>query len=302
MPVAAPPRVSPTAGMGGCPVRITRSPKWTFSSAGELLVLAHKQPPRAPDQPDDHPRDGQDDEGPGADPGPPFEACGPPRGVASPGGCVPTTRFSTLLRTHWRETYVPAVTRAMRRSVRRSVPDRPGRGRIVRAAARAGDGPVHYGPRMAESADRSGDRARHDEGSAAPFRLWAGAGLIALGLIVAGCGQGSAARSDAPATTASANAGDDPAAFCDLVAAHADTPEAFVGSPEHVADLGRLAAVAPAAVLAQVEAVRAYVSSGAVDPTKPDSQNIANWPTAVQSATADLSSYTASTCGVHVPG
>jgi hypothetical protein len=44
------------------------------------------------------------------------------------------------------------------------------------------------------------------------------------------------------------------------------------------------------------------VSSGAVDPTKPDSQNIANWPTAVQSATADLSSYTASTCGVHVPG
>ena len=44
------------------------------------------------------------------------------------------------------------------------------------------------------------------------------------------------------------------------------------------------------------------MSSGAVDPTKPDTQLITNWPAALQSATAALSSYSASTCGVNVPG
>ena len=110
------------------------------------------------------------------------------------------------------------------------------------------------------------------------------------------------APGDEPTATTTGASVEDPTAFCDLIAATAEVPEAYVGSPQHVADLSRLAAVAPTAVRDKVEAVLAYVSSGAVDPTKPDTQLITNWPAALQSATAALSSYSASTCGVNVPG
>jgi hypothetical protein len=158
---------------------------------------------------------------------------------------------------------------------------------------------------MAVSAVRNVERSRRAGRSASIVRLSSCSGLIALGLMVGGCGAGSTVRSGAPATTASVEpsiSGDDATALCDLVAAHADTPEAYVGSPEHLADMSQLAAVAPAAVRAQVETVQAYLNSGAVDATKPDTKLISNWPAAVQSAAAELSRYSASTCGVRTPG
>jgi hypothetical protein len=90
--------------------------------------------------------------------------------------------------------------------------------------------------------------------------------------------------------------------FCSLVAADADVPETYVGSAEHQADLASMLAPAPAEVRPQLGTLQSYLESGAVDPARPDSQLIDNWPPEVQGAVADLSRYSADTCGIDTPG
>ena len=84
--------------------------------------------------------------------------------------------------------------------------------------------------------------------------------------------------------------------FCGEVTATADRPEAYVGSAEHLADVAHMLSVAPPQVRPQMEAYDAYLRSGAVDPTKPDSQLTTNWPPAIQTAVAEIKSYAASNC------
>jgi hypothetical protein len=71
----------------------------------------------------------------------------------------------------------------------------------------------------------------------------------------------------------------------DRISPVTEPPESYVGSPEHVADINGLLAVAPDAARADVVIFRDYLSSGAIDSEgEPESNSIENWPADVQSA------------------
>lgn len=60
-----------------------------------------------------------------------------------------------------------------------------------------------------------------------------------------------------------------------------ERPESYVGSDEHLADIGRLLDAAPPAVVADLGAYRAFVADD-VSPGDPASQETANWPAAIR--------------------
>lgn len=75
-----------------------------------------------------------------------------------------------------------------------------------------------------------------------------------------------------------------------------ERPETYVGSDEQLGDIDRLVSAAPAAVTDWLETYRAFLASGAVDPSKPDTQLADSWPTDVRQAVANLGDYDAENC------
>lgn len=124
--------------------------------------------------------------------------------------------------------------------------------------------------------------------------------LLTAVLALSACGKSSPVQ--ATGTTQSLQGQDQTSAtsdltnFCGEVASTADRPEAYVGSAEHIADVAHLLSVAPPQVRPQLEAYEAYLTSGAIDPSKPDSQLTTNWPPAVQTAVAEVKSYSEAHC------
>lgn len=110
--------------------------------------------------------------------------------------------------------------------------------------------------------------------------------------------------SDPPSTTSPETAVSTPdnsiatnAEYCaEVQGLSGERPATYVGSDEQLADIERLAAVAPAAVTDWIETYRRFLASGAVDPTKPDTQMTENWPADVQQAIASITSYNGQHC------
>jgi hypothetical protein len=91
--------------------------------------------------------------------------------------------------------------------------------------------------------------------------------------------------------------GAEPGAYCDRVAVlEGERPESYVGSSEHQADIDGLAVVAPESVRRALVTYSEFLSSGAVDPAKPDSNLTENWPTEVQTAIEQIVEFNADTC------
>jgi hypothetical protein len=88
------------------------------------------------------------------------------------------------------------------------------------------------------------------------------------------------------------------AAFCvEYASLQGERPESYVGSPEHVAAIEGLLAVAPDSVVADVATFRDYLSSGAIDSdADPESNLTENWPDEVQTAIASTQTFAAENC------
>ena len=87
-------------------------------------------------------------------------------------------------------------------------------------------------------------------------------------------------------------------AFCvEFAMLQVDSPDSYVGSEEHLADVERLLAVAPAPIAADLSTFGDFVASGAIDSeADPDSNLVENWPADVQSAIADAQSFAEANC------
>ena len=96
-------------------------------------------------------------------------------------------------------------------------------------------------------------------------RRLAGRRLVRVERLVVGRRRAAAVGPGPPST------GDSAAAFCAVFATlPTDTPEAYVGSAEHVADIEELLDVSPPAIRTEVESFRTYVASGDASPrTRP---------------------------------
>jgi hypothetical protein len=75
-----------------------------------------------------------------------------------------------------------------------------------------------------------------------------------------------------------------------------ERPESYVGSPEQIADIDGLIALAPSDVSGELSTLRAYLASGAITAADPESNVIANWPTEVQAAVAAVDGYRTANC------
>ena len=82
--------------------------------------------------------------------------------------------------------------------------------------------------------------------------------------------------------------------FCSEVSG--ERPEAYVGSPENLADVTHATAIAPPEIRPQMQAVQSFLASGGIDPNNPDSRLTTNWPPAVQTAATEIKSYLSSHC------
>jgi hypothetical protein len=101
-----------------------------------------------------------------------------------------------------------------------------------------------------------------------------------------------APESTAPAgTTASASVYCERAALLD-----GERPEAYVGSAQHRADVDGLLAVAPEPVASALRTFAAFLASGAIDPSHPDSNLAENWPVDVQAAIGEIVEFNDATC------
>ena len=88
-------------------------------------------------------------------------------------------------------------------------------------------------------------------------------------------------------------------AFCSTYAAgvaKGNQPESYVGSAAHIHDIQTLAATAPAALHADFQTYLDFLSSGFVDPAKPETNVVENWPAPVQQAIAAIKSYDSANC------
>lgn len=87
-------------------------------------------------------------------------------------------------------------------------------------------------------------------------------------------------------------------AFCiEYASLQGERPESYVGSPEHVAAIEGLLAVAPGSVTADIATFRDYLSSGAIDSdADPESNLPENWPDEVQTAIASTQAFAAENC------
>lgn len=89
----------------------------------------------------------------------------------------------------------------------------------------------------------------------------------------------------------------DAAAYCDrLSALEGDRSEDYVGSEAHLQDLDELLGLAPAQAAEPLATYRAFLTSGAVDPSIPDSQLTENWPPDVRDAIENVAQFNASFC------
>lgn len=125
--------------------------------------------------------------------------------------------------------------------------------------------------------------------------------LVASAVLgVSACGHSSSVQSTSGTESATAegasNTADDLIAFCAAVTAPADAPEAYVGSPEHLAAVARLAAIAPPELRPQFEAYQGFLSSGGIDPARYESKLTTNWPAEIQNAIAEIKDYGAANC------
>ena len=87
-------------------------------------------------------------------------------------------------------------------------------------------------------------------------------------------------------------------AFCvEYALLQGEQPESYVGSPEHLADMEGLLAVAPDPVTADLLVFRDYLSSGAIySEADPESNQTKNWPDDVQTAIVNTQTFAADTC------
>jgi len=121
----------------------------------------------------------------------------------------------------------------------------------------------------------------------------AGAGLVVLG----SCNSnGSTTGEGAAPIATTASEGATEVTFCSVYATlPSDTPESYVGSPEHLADIERLLDASPPAIAGEVESYRIYVASGNIT-ADPASKDTENFPVLVRQAVEGIQAYASSTC------
>lgn len=117
---------------------------------------------------------------------------------------------------------------------------------------------------------------------------------------VPACGNNSSVRSTSGTESATAEGGSNAAAdlaeFCDAINAPADLPESDIGSPEFLAGVAHLAAIAPSAIHPQFAAYQAFLAAGGIDPANTDSKQTTNFPIEIQDAIAQIKTYGAANC------
>jgi hypothetical protein len=125
----------------------------------------------------------------------------------------------------------------------------------------------------------------------------------ALTFLIAALATACSSSDEQPATVARSSEStisDSPSAeaFCtEYASLQSERPESYVGSPEQVADADGLLAVAPAAIAADLAALREYLASGAIDSdADPDSNLIENWPDEVQTAITNMEAFVTENC------
>jgi hypothetical protein len=136
-------------------------------------------------------------------------------------------------------------------------------------------------------------------------RLTLVASLVVLALALGACGDdGSDAAPDDPPGSSTTTEATGPAptdavateAFCaEMERLDVETPESYVGSEEHVADVEALADVAPAEVRPAVERYRDFLASGAIT-DDPRSNETDRWPPAVQADIAEIQDFRTTAC------
>jgi len=132
------------------------------------------------------------------------------------------------------------------------------------------------------------------------------AGAVAVGAVLLGsaaCGSSGSSGSSGPSggdeqvagggTTVAVGPAD--AEFCEMVTSIGEVPESYVGSSAHLADVEALVAVAPPAIVGDLETFRLHIASGGIT-DDPDSKDIANYPPDVRRAVEQLEAYVTSTC------
>ena len=118
--------------------------------------------------------------------------------------------------------------------------------------------------------------------------------VTALGALgAAGC---SSSGSDATAEVGQEDQGGLPPRYCEVyLDLPIDTPEAYVGSADHLADLDRLIATAPPSLTPALQTLRAHVASGAIT-SDPDTNLTENWPSEVRAAAERVQDSSESGC------
>lgn len=108
---------------------------------------------------------------------------------------------------------------------------------------------------------------------------------------------GSAACGDSPDPEARPAGEGDRDAFCERAGRlTGNRPESYVGSEEHVDDVRDLARLAPPDIRPQAKTYLDHLTSGAVDPSEPDSNLTERWPVRVRKAVDDLQEYLGENC------
>jgi hypothetical protein len=118
--------------------------------------------------------------------------------------------------------------------------------------------------------------------------------VTAVGVLgAAGC---SSSGSDATAEVSQEDQAGLPSRYCEVyLDLPIDTPEAYVGSAEHVAELDRLIAAAPPSLTPALQTLRVHVASGAIT-SDPDTKLTENWPSEVRAAIEQVQDSSESGC------
>ena len=136
-------------------------------------------------------------------------------------------------------------------------------------------------------------------------RQWLLALACLLATIPGACGDDdgdgdldASARPTVPTTEkAERSPGGDGAAFCaELDRLAGERSEAYLGSRQHLDDIERLLAVAPAEVRGDLETFRDYIASDAVQAGDPAAKDTENWPPDVLDAIARINTYQGRSC------
>lgn len=126
-------------------------------------------------------------------------------------------------------------------------------------------------------------RRRDGENTTMPFMLL----LVAFAASIPACGDDDSGRESAAT---------DVAAFCaDAPDQSVEVPESYVGSEDHVEDLRKLRADAPAEIRDDLDLTIEHFDD-AVDPSDPDSQLTENFPKGVNAAIRRIRTYIDESC------